>query len=188
VKPNLADTLCTRCGLCCDGSLFADVELAGRAEATRLEIMGLETADDEANGALLLQPCLALHGKRCGIYAHRPECCRTFECRLLQDVRRGRVDEERAGKQIAETLKRIGRLRNQMARLGQRGGRLPLGESCAETLARDADTHPQVNRKRADLETAMSTMEELLRKTFLEGGRRSRSHAPRAANRPDRSS
>jgi hypothetical protein len=182
MKPSLTDTLCTRCGLCCDGSLFAEVELAGHAEATRLEVMGLEIEDDDTSGALLLQPCQATQGKRCGIYAHRPECCRTFECRLLQDVRRGAVDGEWAGKRIAETLKRIGRVRNLMARLGQRERRLPLGECCAEALARDVDADPQVNRKRTELETAMSAVEELLRKTFLDSGRRS--HAPRATGRP----
>jgi hypothetical protein len=169
MQPSLTDTLCTRCGLCCDGSLFADVELAGGAEATRLEVMGLEIEEDDPNGALLLQPCRALQGKRCGIYAHRPKCCRTFECRLLQDVLRGTVGVERAGQHIAEAQKRIGRVRELMAQLGQRDGHLPLRESCAEALARNADADPEVNRKRAALEAAMSAVEQLIRKVFLDG-------------------
>ena len=184
MKPSLTDTLCTRCGLCCDGSLFADVELAGRAEATRLEVMGLEIEDNDTSGALLLEPCRALQGKRCGIYAHRPECCRTFECRLLQDVRRGTVGVERAGRQIAEALKRIRRVRELMAHLGRRDERLPLGESCAEALARDADEDPEVNRKRAELEAAMSAVEELIRKTFLDGGGRSHAHRATGSDGP----
>jgi hypothetical protein len=184
MKPSLTDTLCTRCGLCCDGSLFADVELAGRAEATRLEVMGLELEDDDTSGALLVQPCRALQGKRCGIYAHRPECCRTFECRLLQDVRRGTVGVERAEEKIAEALKRIGPVRELMAHLGQRDVGLPLGESCAEALARDAHADPQVNRKRAALEAAMSAVEELLRKTFLDGGERPHAHRARGSDEP----
>ena len=60
MKPSLTDTLCTRCGLCCDGSLFADVELAGPLEAAGLEAFGLEIEDDEADGELLVQPCAAL--------------------------------------------------------------------------------------------------------------------------------
>ena len=95
--PGLTDTLCTRCALCCDGSLFADVELSSPAEATGLEILGLKIEDDDADGTLLSQPCGALQGKWCGIYTHRPESCRTFECRLLQDVQRGAVGVERAG-------------------------------------------------------------------------------------------
>lgn len=171
MKPSLTDTLCTRCGLCCDGSLFADVELAGPAEAAGLEVMGLEIEDDDADGALLVQPCGALQGKRCGIYAHRPECCRTFECRLLQDVRRGAVDVERAGEHIAEALKYVGQVRELAAELGQRDGRLPLKERCAEALALadEAGADPALNRKRAELEAGMSAVEGLIRTRFLDG-------------------
>ena len=184
MKPSLTDTLCTRCGLCCDGSLFADVELAGRAEATRLEIMGLEIEDDDTGGGLLPQPCRALQGRRCGIYAHRPECCRTFECRLLQDARRGTAGVERAVEQIAQARKRIGRMRNRMARLGRHDGHLPLRECCDQVLARDPDPVPQVSRKRAELEAAMSAVEESLRKTFLDGGGRSHAHRATGGDEP----
>lgn len=167
MPPSLTDTLCTRCALCCDGSLFADVELAGRAEATRLEIMGLETEDADGDGALLVLPCRALQGRRCGIYPHRPECCRTFECRLLQDVRRGAVGVDSAKERIAETLKRIGRMRELMARLGRRDEHLPLMEACAEILAMEAGANPEKHRMRAELEAAMSAVERLIHETFL---------------------
>lgn len=78
------------CGLCCDGTLFADVELAGKREATSMELFGLDIEDtDEGPRGLLLQSCRAMKGTRCSIYAHRPKCCRTFECKLLKDVQRG---------------------------------------------------------------------------------------------------
>jgi hypothetical protein len=63
MKPSLTDTLCTRCGLCCDGSLFADVELASGGEASALEVMGLantaistfgDTAARQPSGELIL--------------------------------------------------------------------------------------------------------------------------------------
>lgn len=105
MKSNLTDILCTKCGLCCDGTLFADVELAGASEATRLEAMGLEVEHPDAGeSALLLQPCAALKGTRCSIYTHRPGCCRTFECRLLQEVKRGIVTVESAQEKIAAVL------------------------------------------------------------------------------------
>jgi len=169
MKPSLTDTLCTRCGLCCDGSLFADVELAGRAEAAKLEIMGLEIEDDGADRWLLSQPCRALKGRRCGIYAHRPECCRTFECRLLQDVRRGAVSVERANEHIAAALKRIEWVKELMLQLGQRDTGLPLRERCAEALAKEAGADLEANRKRAELEAEMSAVEGLIWKTFLPG-------------------
>ena len=167
MKPSLTVTLCTRCGLCCDGSLFADVELIGQAEATRLEILGLEIEDHDADGELLLQPCAALQGRRCGIYPHRPKCCRTFECQLLQDVRRGAVTVVRAADEIAEALRRIRRVKALLAKLGQRDVRLPLKERCAEALAGEAAATREVNRNRAELAVAMSAVERSIRKTFL---------------------
>jgi Fe-S-cluster containining protein len=174
MNPSLTDTLCTRCGLCCDGSLFADVELAGPAEAVGLEVMGLEIEDDDAGGGLLLQPCAALRGKRCGIYAHRPECCRTFECGLLRDVGRGTVDVKRAEELIAEARRRVGRVRELAAELGQRDGRLPLKERYAEALALadEAAANPALNRIRTELQAEMSATERLIRKRFLGGGAR----------------
>src|SRR4029077_16690622 len=126
MKVSLTDTLCTRCGLCCDGSLFADVELASRDEASALEVIGLDIEDDdEVDGALLLQPCAALKGKRCSIYPHRPDCCRTCECRLLQEAKRGMVSIDRAKEKIAEALKRIERIKELVVALGQANERLP---------------------------------------------------------------
>ena len=68
---------------------FADVELVGQAEVARLEIMGMEVENEDRNTGLLSQPCAALGGTRCGIYAHRPKCCRMFKCQLLQSAQRG---------------------------------------------------------------------------------------------------
>ena len=170
MKSSLTDTLCTRCGLCCDGSLFADVELANRDEASALEVMGLEIEDaDEDGGGLLVQPCGALHGKRCSIYPHRPDCCRTFACGLLQGVERGAVGVERANEKIAEALKRIERVKELVVQLGQDNERLPLKERCLEALERSEEVtaDPEMNRKRAELQTAMTSVESLIRETFL---------------------
>jgi hypothetical protein len=138
-----------------------------------MEAMGMEVEDDDPNGALLMQPCAALQGTRCAIYAHRPECCRTFECRLLQDVRRGAVAIERAKEQIAEARKQIRRVRNLLAQLGPYASHLPLREICAEALAKDVDADPEVNRKRVELEAAMSAVEGLIRRTFLADAKQS---------------
>jgi hypothetical protein len=170
MKPSLTDTLCTRCGLCCDGSLFADVELANGDEASALEVMGLEIEDaDEDDGGLLVQPCGALQGKRCSIYPHRPDCCRTFACRLLQGVERGMVAVERANEKIAEALKRIERIKELVVQLGTGTERLPLKERCVEALALSEAADPAMNRKRAELQAAMTSVERLIQATFLSG-------------------
>ncbi len=170
MKPSLTDTLCTQCGLCCDGSLFADVELAGIDEASALEVMGLEIEDDDGDdGELLLQPCRALKGKRCSIYPHRPDCCRTFECRLLLEVRRGAVSAEQAMEKIAEALRQIERVQNLVVQLSPGNKRLPLKERCGDALARSEEdaADPEMNRKRTELQTAMASLESLIEATFL---------------------
>ena len=174
MKPSLTDILCTRCGLCCDGSLFADVELASRDEASGLEVMGLDIEDaddDEVDGGLLLQPCAALKGKRCSIYPHRPDCCRTFECRLLQEVKRGAVGVDPAKEKIAEVLQRIARVKELVVALGQVNERLPLKERCVEALAlsEEVAADPEMNRKRDELEAAVTSVEKLIQETFLGG-------------------
>jgi Fe-S-cluster containining protein len=172
MKPSLTDILCTRCGLCCDGSLFTDVELASSDESASLEVMGLEIEDADGNdGGLLLQPCRALKGKRCSIYPHRPDCCRTFECRLLQEVKRGAVGVERAKAKIAEASNRIERVKELIVQLGQGDEGLPLKEHCAEALARSEEVavDPIMNQKRAELQAAMASVERLLLKAFLGG-------------------
>src|ERR1039458_5133959 len=144
MKPSRTDMLCIRCGLCCDGSLFADVELANGDEASALEVMGLEIEDaDEDGSGLLVQPCGALQGKRCRIYPHRPDCCRTFGCRLLQGVERGMVGVKRASEKIAEALKRIERVKELVVQLWTGTERLPLKERCVEALALSQAADPR---------------------------------------------
>jgi len=169
MKPLLTDTLCTRCGLCCDGTLFADVELASRAEATRLDGLGLEIESDDET-PLLVQPCAALRGRRCSIYAHRPGCCRTFECKLLQDVRRGAVSVERAGEHIAETLESIREMRQLLVQIGPSDERLPLVEHCAEAISQVSGADPAIRRSSARLSILMAGLERRVRTVFL-GGR-----------------
>ena len=167
MTPDMTGTLCTRCGLCCDGTLFADVELVGEPEARRLEIMGLDVDESDAGASLLSQPCAALKGRRCVIYAHRPQCCRRFECHLLQEVQGGAVTLERGAELVAEAHERIRRVRELLAELGGGDRRLPLKERCVEALSSDAAATPELGRKRAELEVAMAAVETMIWETFL---------------------
>lgn len=170
MAPELTDALCTKCGLCCDGSLFADVELASSAEVTGLEILGLDVEDDDANAGLLSLPCRAHVGRLCAIYAHRPKCCRTFECGLLQDAREGTVGVERALEHIAEALEHTRRVRTLLVQLGEPNARLPLNERSAMALARDMTGRPGMRRKQTQLEAAMTALENRIQTTFLGRG------------------
>ncbi len=170
MTPVLTDTLCTNCGLCCDGTLFADVELVGQAEVARLEIMGMDIENESRSLGLLSQPCPALRGTRCGIYAHRPACCRVFECHLLQNAQSGEVSVQRATELIADARDQIRQVRSLLDRLGNRDEDLPIKERCAETLASEEDTRPEAIQDRADLEAAITTLENTIWNTFLGSG------------------
>ena len=177
-----AEALCTRCGLCCDGSLFADVELGRREDSTSLVALGLDVEeDDDREGAeVLLQPCAALQERRCGVYPHRPGCCRTFECRVLQEHRLGMIGATAAAARVDEALRRIGAVRAQLRQLGPVDPRLPLAEQVAEALAPTEDGgSPKPTRGRQVLEAEWTPLRRWLRSTFLGNGRRKVGNSPK---------
>lgn len=174
MEPALTDTLCTACGLCCDGTLLADVELGGKDDLVALELMGLEIEDpDEEHDGLLLLPCGALRGTRCSIYVHRPECCRTFECRLLQQAGRGLVTVEEAMVTINDAVARVARVRSLVEELDPGQEPMSLKERSLEALANSEPdcVDARVRRARGQLESEMQTLETILRERFLHGSR-----------------
>lgn len=175
----LTDTLCTRCGLCCDGTLFGDVELRGPAEAARVEALGLEVDTDDADSELLALPCAGLHGTRCSVYPHRPQCCRTFECRLLQQAKRGDLSVNDAIARIDDARGQVRAVTALLATFEGRGThrpRLPLAERVANALAatpsaRERAHAPEpgeIRDRQADLRAASAALTGTLRTTFLE--------------------
>jgi hypothetical protein len=74
--------------------------------------------------------------------------------------------------QIAVAQSQIERVRALLGRLGNRDKALPLKERCAETLAGEGGTTPQVIQDRSELEAAMATLEKTIWNTFLGSGRR----------------
>ncbi len=78
--------LCTRCGLCCDGTLFNAVKV-GPKEIAPLEQLGMVI--DQSTAPQFSQPCVYNVDRCCAIYANRPATCRNFACALLKGVRAG---------------------------------------------------------------------------------------------------
>ncbi len=166
----LTDTLCTRCGLCCDGTLFGDVELRGPSEAARVEALGLEVDTDDADTELLALPCAGLTGTRCSVYPHRPQCCRTFECRLLQQARRGEVSVDDAVKAIDDARAQVRRVHALLAPLESRqAARLPLSERVANALAAGpVREDSRTARRRTELRTASTALRRTLKVNFAD--------------------
>lgn len=93
--------LCRRCGMCCDGTLFARAPLAP-AEVEPLRARGLPVV-----GQAMPQPCAALSGLLCAIYEARPASCRRYECLLLGSLREGEVSLDEALEVVADTRARV---------------------------------------------------------------------------------
>lgn len=96
-----ASTLCRRCGLCCDGNLFASVPLAAE-EVAPLRAQGLVIV-----GQALRQRCAGLGEAGCGVYAQRPGRCREYRCMLLIALGDGEVDLDAALAVVDEAHARL---------------------------------------------------------------------------------
>lgn len=101
-----AEALCTRCALCCDGSLFGQVPL-GEGEADAARRLRLALVPGRAGAEVLPQPCPALRGRWCAHYDARPRACRTYRCLLLQALDAGELTLDEALATVDEARSRL---------------------------------------------------------------------------------
>ncbi len=124
------DALCLHCGLCCDGTLFRDVELQPGDDADKLRLLGLPVRHPrgEASDPLKFpQPCAALCSDlRCRVYVDRPARCREFECALFKAVAARKVEVSAALKVIRQTRLQADKVRRLLRELGDTGERVSL--------------------------------------------------------------
>ncbi|MBL6764765.1 MAG: YkgJ family cysteine cluster protein [Verrucomicrobiae bacterium] len=127
------DALCTRCGLCCDGTLFTSVVCATGTEARRVEAAGLSLNFIEGVGAFT-QPCSRLKDTRCTFYADRPTRCRKFECELLKRTDRDEVSRNEAVSIIEQTQLKAEIIRSLLRGLGDEDETVPLAHRCDRVM------------------------------------------------------
>jgi len=85
--------LCIKCGACCDGTISGHVLL----EDSDLKAVNLEMNLLKAGGKQVLKlPCAAHVNNTCSIYANRPAICNHYECKLLEDYKKGEVTDHHA--------------------------------------------------------------------------------------------
>ncbi len=144
------EKLCLACGLCCDGTIFADVKLQARDSATRLRWLGVPVlaASTKGCGPGFTQPCPALNGGGCKIYAERPQYCRQFDCLLLKDVKAGETTPARALKLIQKARGQADEARHLMQGLGDQQDCLPLGLRFRR-LSQELEKHPPDSKNAA---------------------------------------
>jgi len=166
---NAVFQLCPNCGLCCNGVLFADVELRAGDDAKRLKRLGF-TLEKKGLGKLAFaQPCAGFDGKLCGIYADRPKRCRTFECGLLKRVQAGELEADVALKTIAQTRRHVEKVRGLLRRLGQNDEQLAMTKRYARAMSAPIDLadHESDTERRGELMLAVDELMRLLQRDFL---------------------
>jgi len=130
--------LCPKCGLCCNGVLFADVELRKGDDAQRLAELGL-WLEKKGRQQAFAQPCAGFDGKLCGIYAERPKRCRTFECGLLKRVQAGGLGAAVALEIIAQTKQQVEKVCELLHCTGSDDQRLALSQRYRRAMSEPVD-------------------------------------------------
>jgi len=140
------ENLCLSCGLCCNGVIFADVKLERGEDAAHFQELGLPircsggrrpSATEAIPGsASFTQPCAALDGCRCRVYADRPSYCRKFECLLLKSVNAGHTDSVEARRIIRTARGRADKVKRLLRALGDNAEATALSIRFRQTARR----------------------------------------------------
>jgi uncharacterized protein len=128
----VTEQLCLACGLCCDGTLFADVKLQPGDDPQRLRAAGLPVP----RSGCCRQPCAAFRGQRCTVYELRPVHCRRFECLLIKDATAGRISAAAALRTIQRTRTAAQEVRRLLRQLGDVNENLSLSLRMRRTSSR----------------------------------------------------
>lgn len=124
------EALCLRCGICCNGVLFGDVQIPNQVQAQRLRAAGLPVRSKPLGKSccsFLPQPCPALGPDNvCTVYAQRPARCREFECALFKRVVSGTLTLSQATRVVKDTLAQANRVRQDLRWLGETHEAWPL--------------------------------------------------------------
>jgi hypothetical protein len=100
-----SQSLCVRCGFCCDGALFGHVPVSDDEAATLPAPLAAVEREGGKTRLAFLQPCAAFRAQ-CTVYDARPKTCRTYRCELLKAVEAGEHAAEDAAAIIARVHER----------------------------------------------------------------------------------
>jgi hypothetical protein len=166
---NGVEQLCPNCGLCCDSTLFADVEMRAGDDPKRLAKLGLTIEKKTQTKLAFAQSCACFDGKLCSIYTDRPKRCRTFECGLLKRVQAGELAADVALKIIAKTKLQAEGVRGLLRQLGQNDERLAMTKRYSQVMSAPIDLSDCENdsERRGELMLAVDELMRQLQRDFL---------------------
>ena len=183
---SVGENLCLTCGLCCNGVIFADVQLQRGDDAARLKALGLRLAslpgrpkakgsDAKEPRAFLQkkfnQPCAAFDGCRCRIYEDRPKYCRAFDCSLLKSVNHGETKPSDALNLIEKARRRADKVRQLLRKIGDKDEHVALSLRFRRTARRvqQGEVDRQTGDLFSQLTLAVQDLNVLLSESFYPG-------------------
>jgi len=162
------DQLCPNCGLCCDSTLFADVELRASDSPARLSRRGLTLLKKNKFTTAFAQPCACFDGRLCKIYGDRPKRCQLFECGLLKRVESKAMTPGAALKLIAAAKAQAEKVRKLLRALGQRDEQMALTHRYAAAMSAPIDLSDEAGAERhGELMLAVNDLMTRLQRDFL---------------------
>lgn len=121
--------------MCCNGVLFADVELKKGDSNLALQQAGIQLRAKTRRLTFLDQPCSALGATgSCTAYTVRPQMCRSFECRLLERTIAGEISDLEALKLIKSVRKLVAEAESLLNQLGDNEIHRPLSRRYANQM------------------------------------------------------
>jgi hypothetical protein len=135
---NDGQALCQSCGLCCDGTLFAQVKLTSKDDVPLLRAAGIDV-DSTASRPSFRLPCACHRDGLCHVYDRRPDKCASYRCRLLKRYESGEVSHAAALEIIAQAVRHRDDVRMQL-RYSPGGGHTL--QDAFRDACRDEDRRP----------------------------------------------
>lgn len=160
-KPETEPSICTQCGLCCDGSMFGFVA-ADEDEIEALAALGFQL-EPLADSTIFRQPCRFLKDGLCSVYSGRPSTCRRFRCKTLQALEGGDLTREEALARIAE----VRRLLAEIVPLLREGETVTAARKrWMAVMAVDSGPRPPLSGADAQLVLKMTALNLILDRQF----------------------
>jgi Fe-S-cluster containining protein len=154
--------------MCCNGVLFADVELQPGDNARQLKKLGLPIFT-KGRKEKFSQPCACLDGVLCRVYEDRPVRCKTFECRLLQRAQCGETTLTAALKSVKSAILAASSVQKLARELGNTDETIPLSRRYAAIMAEPIDlaASDEIIERRSELMLAVGKLTRIIEKDFL---------------------
>jgi len=159
-SPEITRSLCSNCGMCCDGTLFHSVVLQPTDSPRTLSSLGL-SLKRKPGLTTFRQPCSAHQNNQCTIYENRPQRCRLFNCQQLLRVATGEITQSVAQETIASTRKKINQVVERIERLTETNPNQGLAQRFSVAI-----TNTVPSQERTELEAAMTELQGILEKEF----------------------